>query len=651
MANYLKILINSDITLSAGETLYVYIIGNVSGDYYSYNLSTDGNYVASYNTADTVYAIELTSLGVDASRSNTYYFQFDQSQAFSGRVWFSTANNLLTITNGAVSQPEPGSGAFFDFTEFTIVAGTCANCDTSQVVGLGIPITMVNPSELAFPPSGDTSQYTYPNAVGIVPGQSLNTICNNFTNYVNAIGLSDFSACVQNYSGTKWLMNPGSQIANYAAGTTPSGLATSLDGAIEQFFTYFYNSGNTLNITFGGMNYTGSTLIQAGIDTGNPTQEYCYLNLVDTNNIAYPIYYPYFNTNSALPQGGGLNPGGTLPPPPSFWTSGGSLPTTSPASAQALLCEGVFNDGNPTVSNSVVLAGLQNIVVSLINRGLIPGGSFNNFFPCDGTMSLNITPTTVTDPAPNESCSLSGASLLYTPTLVPAGLQSTAGAGITGSVNLEGALTGGKTLVQAVNGTSVAAAPSGASNYCTSPVIVQFMANPDGSNNQLLQFAFNYDSAVWPSSNTPALSSSVTITYENADTAMTGTFTGENFSSEIVAGMNVFDISTQNPGTITAASTTSLTVQSSINGLNRFTNPDTLIVGNFYPVSKGQAVGCWNAYAAFLHYGGNGSPAPYISNQGYAFAYDDDGGYSSDITVNFPASGDVSLGLYLGPLS
>ena len=116
--------------------------------------------------------------------------------------------------------------------------------------------------------------------------------------------------------------------------------------------------------------------------------------------------------------------------------------------------------------------------------------------------------------------------------------------------------------------------------------------------------------------------------------------------------MNVFDLNVQNPATVATVGTGEVTIKSAIDGILPSPNRDTLLFGNFFPTtSSGAAKGEWNAFAAFLHYGGDSFTAPYISSQGYAFAYDDDGGYSSDITIEFTENTDSTIGIYLGKLS
>jgi hypothetical protein len=654
MASYLQVQISSALTLPAGQEMYIYIIGGVSAanntvDYYSWHLSTDGNYVATQGSANTVYAIALSSLGTDSN--SVPYFNFDQSQGFSGRIWFSSSNSLLTISDNQVTQPDPSSGLLFDFVELTLTASQDVNLDTSQVTGLGIPITVINPAVLTFPPQTPYTDYTFPNAVGIVPGNSLQGILSNFSSYLNQIGLSAYSVCAQSYTATgsttavSWLINPGYMVPAYDSSITPSGLSVAFDNVLYEFFNFFYagagGEGGTLTIQYNSIVYTGQTVVQAGLDPANSTQEYCALIFTDPDKNTYPVFYPYFTTNSASTQGGSLNPQSSLPPPPGWWTTN-NLPSTTPASGQVLLNNGVFNDQNPNVVNGTILAELQNIVVTLINRGLIPGATMNNLFVCNGQLSLTVEPVSFQDSSPN--CSLNGASLIYAPSQIPP--DAIVNANVSGSIVLNNGDADQLTQSFSDNIVSIPASPP--ANYCQSPVVVQ-LAPVNGQ--QQTNFVFDYVSAVWTTA--PQLTPPVSVTYyPTIQSAMTATFAGTGFSADIAAGMNVLDVNVQNPSSVTAATTTSISLQSSINGLLPSPNPDTLLIGNFYPTNdSGAAVGSWNAFAGFLHYGGNGIPAPYISNQGYAFAYDDDGGYSSDVTVNFPASGNCSIGIYLGPLS
>lgn len=70
-------------------------------------------------------------------------------------------------------------------------------------------------------------------------------------------------------------------------------------------------------------------------------------------------------------------------------------------------------------------------------------------------------------------------------------------------------------------------------------------------------------------------------------------------------------------------------------------NTNILAFSRFYPLSEENTpYGQWNAYSAFFHIGdpANGVQAPTVDGRGYAFSFDDNGGYSSDITVQLPSS-------------
>ena len=654
MSNKLKVLLSNKIGLPANQELYLYIIGGeksgATENYYSYNL--DANYVATKGSNNIVYPVKFSSLATDNSDPDVSYFCFEQSSNFSGRIWFSTSDSLVSITKLAVSQPNPSSGELFDFVELTINPNDNVNCDTTQVVGLGIPITMINPTNLTFPPNTATPDaYTYPNAVGIVPGLSLESIQNEFKKYTTKTGLTSFSNCATSYTNTttkktvQWLINPGYLVPNYDAATTPAGLSIALDTAIFEFFNHFVN--NDLVLYFEGTKYTAKTVTETGLDPSSPSQKYTALIFSDANNNTHPIFYPYFNTNSAASQGGTLNPDGALPPPPSFWTTKG-LDTKMPATGQVLLCDGAFNDSNPNGGTLKILSALQNIVVSMLNRGLVPGSVMNNLITCSGNLTLNSAPKSFTDQNPAASSKIKGATLIYKPTQIPA-KTNPAECTISGSIELAESPTQEiKQTITTSNGViSVAASATKSTNYCSSPAAAQFDPN------QNVQFAFPYLSAVWPNKTIPNLIAPITVTYTPlVTTAPKASFATADSISSVVAGMNVFDLNVQNPATVASVGTDSVTIESTIGGILPSPHTDTLLFGNFFPKnSSGVAKGAWNAFASFLHYGGDTFAAPYISNQGYAFAYDDDGGYSSDITINFSEGTDASIGIYLGKLT
>lgn len=73
------------------------------------------------------------------------------------------------------------------------------------------------------------------------------------------------------------------------------------------------------------------------------------------------------------------------------------------------------------------------------------------------------------------------------------------------------------------------------------------------------------------------------------------------------------------------------------------------LCGRFYNPTT-NAAGYSNMYANYLHYGNTASPAPLLNNIGYGFAFDDQGGYSNDVTANYNSDNSLTVGVFLGPL-
>lgn len=78
--------------------------------------------------------------------------------------------------------------------------------------------------------------------------------------------------------------------------------------------------------------------------------------------------------------------------------------------------------------------------------------------------------------------------------------------------------------------------------------------------------------------------------------------------------------------------------------------PECLFIcGEFYPQNTTSA-GYSNMYSNYLHYGLGTSPAPLLNNIGYGFAFDDQGGYSNDVTATYNSDNALTVGIFLGPL-
>lgn len=78
--------------------------------------------------------------------------------------------------------------------------------------------------------------------------------------------------------------------------------------------------------------------------------------------------------------------------------------------------------------------------------------------------------------------------------------------------------------------------------------------------------------------------------------------------------------------------------------------PESLFqCGSFYPDTTNSA-GYSNIYSKYLHYGLGSNTAPLLDNIGYGYSFDDQGGYSNDITANYDSNNSLTVGIFLGPL-
>ncbi len=522
MQNSISIEISNN-TGIADTALYVFI---TDGNNNFYKIDADNNWVA---TAQATACSVLLSAIPSANGVYTFYLNSNNSMT-GGRVWFSTSSTALSQGSNGIVQPSALADFVFDFIEIatTPTVGTAignANIDTSQVDGLGIPITLyVNPvaNGATFPPPStvDTSSLNYPNVIGIKPWLSLDTIISNFTSNLPAPSYTPFSVCGWSSGTVKRLVAPFHLIDMYSSGSTPTALATFLDNAIYSFFKYYMTNTLTLQDPVSLIKYSGkvTTITEGGVKynvlqfTSKPATE------------TYNVYFPYFTTNcSAFP--GTLDPSVTLAAPPSWWT--GNLPTTMPATAMVLACAGAFSDSSyqAGITNTDLLGNLENQVVSLITRGLSP--AINNLISFSTQYSA-------------------------------AQIQN--------------------------NQVSITSLPANTIFSTNMEIVKQLAAQPT-----------------------------------------------KVVSTAIVAGNTEQIIITNPVGPLLPV-------------------PECLFIcGNFYPETDNSA-GFSNIYSNYLHYGLGGSEAPLLNNIGYGYAFDDQGGYSNDVTANYDSNNALTLGVFLGPL-
>lgn len=521
MKNLISIEISNN-TGIADSGLYVFI---TDGNDNFYHINAVNRWVAEAQTA--ACSILLSAI---PSTNEVYKFYLDSSNGMvGGRIWFSTSSTALSQGSKGIVQPTALADFVFDFIEIALTptAGSTlgnANIDTSQVDGLGIPITLyVNPvaNGATFPPPStvDISSLNYPNVIGIKPWLSLRTIISNFTSNLPA-SYSPFSVCGWSSGQVNRLVAPFHLINMYSSGTPPTSLATFLDHAIYKFFEYYMTNTLTLQDPVSLIQYNGTvTTITEGAANYNVLQ---FTSTPATET--YNVYFPYFTTNcSGFPDT--LDPNVTLEAPPSWWT--GNLPTTMPATAMVLACAGTFSDSKyqPNIQNSTLLGNLENQVVSILTRGLSP--VINNFI--------------------SFSTQFSAAQIQY-------------------------------------NQVSITDLPKNTLFSTNMSIVKQISAQP------------------------------TTIVSSN------------------VAGNDTVQIIITDPvGQLLPV-------------------PECLFLcGNFYPDTETSA-GFSNIYSNYLHNGLSGCVAPLLNNIGYGYAFDDQGGYSNDVTATYDSNNSLRLGVFLGPL-
>ena len=307
-----------------------------------------------------------------------------------------------------------------------------------------------------------------------------------------------------------------------------------------------------------------------------------------------------------------------------------------------------------------MLANLENQLCTMLNRGIRPGSSIvsDNHHLRTGSNDANdlirvdLSKLTLTKLDPIPSRSIQGAATTYKES------------DLMGSGNkvwwnsLRGKIRFARNVVQLfmVNSADIA-------QPFTLKQVVQRPANQVtsagfvfGANGEVKTLTFDWQSAVGLEGTTiefefqygPATSEAHYATlrlfspygqafaFQSGDLGPTA-----QFATGLTSGMTMTGISLDDPTYVYQATANAghITIYSP-QGMEPL-NTNILTFSQFYPVDgTKKPVGQWNAYAAFFHIGdpANSVPAPTVDGKGYAFAYDDNGGYSSDITVQLPAT-------------
>jgi hypothetical protein len=464
-------------------------------------------------------------------------------------------------------------------------------------------------------------------------------------------------------------------------------LVTAFDQAIHDLFAAF--STPTHIIATPGKIYEGKLRQDFAVpsinDTGSDTTNYTVIEFTElgtfdgqTNTITppstaqkYQVFYPYFATNStASPNDNAFTSGG-VPAPPKWWNpgyySGGNLNWLTSPSQMVFACDGVFADDvyqkqyfvtekGESNWDHAVLGNIENQMSSWLNRGMSPSSNLENrvgFLSGLNLVRVDLSQRasgTAADLSPNST---SGAQVYYLPSQLTAAIPSPPSGGwgvvwptLTGTLKLAGTeiQTFTVQLDVAANTLNLQfSAPIGTPTNHASNGYLQ--VNPAGdvteiymamqSATDLGQLTIDFDFDYGPAT-TEARYGTVSLlapptgwTDTSASTA--GIQTGMKMIafSQFKTPMEVYQVDAT-AGTVTVYAPT---------GLQAF-NTNVLQFADFYPVdAEGSPVGSWNAYSGFWHEGDrkNNVPAPTIAARSYAFPFDDNGGYSSDINLTWQA--------------
>jgi hypothetical protein len=468
-------------------------------------------------------------------------------------------------------------------------------------------------------------------------------------------------------------------------------LVTAFDTAIYDFFEAFATPIHI--IATPGRIYEGKLRHDFAVpsinDTGANTTQYTVIEFAElgtfddqTSTITppltaqkYQVFYPYFSTNStASPNSNAFTPGG-VPAPPKWWnpaylSGGGQLNWLTSPSQMVFACDGVFADdvyqeqyfvtekGDGNWHHSV-LGDIENQMSSWLNRGVSPTTNLENrvgflsglnLIRVDLSQKASGTATTVT---PHGT---SGVGVSYLPSQLTAAIPSPPAGGwgvvwptLTGTlkladtaiqtftVQLDVAANELKLQFSAPSGTPANQASYGYLQVNSAGDVTEiFMAMQSliDLDQLTIDFAFDYGPATAEArygtvSLLPAPSG---WTDMPASASTAGIQTGMKMIafSQFKTPMEVYQVDAT-AGTVTVYAPT---------GLQSF-NTNVLQFADFYPVDAGGSpVGSWNAYSGFWHEGDrkNNVPAPTIAARSYAFPFDDDGGYSSDINLTWGSS-------------
>ena len=521
-----------------------------------------------------------------------------------------------------------------------------------RVSGQGIPAGATVTAVKAAP-SDSSSPYEV--TLGCPEGSNFTTRRGAYLSFFPSIsgGLSEaFDDAVYNlfnsYSGGKELyicangtnsgmeIYKGTVITNYQL---PEGI-TDMNGGTETNYTVFKFTGT-------GKKYN---------DADNTLSD-------TTEKGDYVVFYPYFNTNcEQSPKNNALTSDGPPPPPqwfePNFDPAKGNMNFVAPASLMVFACNGVFADSvyqnkafaatSTGLVDDTVLGNIENQLVTMLNRGI---GLPDNFEPRIGyVLFSDLGPVDPSNPTPTSqtyhgTTGINGATTNYD---LP-GASPTAPGIIKDSISVTITLEDGNTQKFRVSKGSFTldkASPDGTTCAYVKTIIfdpptqsakIQLQWTVPPENGIEVKFDYSYGTKL---SHKYATLNLISPYIKDTPLYKSGDFgPATNFSNNIKKGMQMTTMAQFSiPMTVyyAAENSDTIIIESSVE-LQPF-NTGILCFADFFPTKQSapgekEPDGTWNGYAYYFHQGDLGSKIPTIDGRGYAFPFDDNGGYSSDLTV------------------
>jgi len=542
--------------------------------------------------------------------------QIDSSaDVSSARIYFGSSTDTVTIAGGKVSGPTPGTAQFYyDFVEFALNGPTPnnLNVDTTQVDQLGFPITLqVSPADPNFPAGS-----------GIISTLDRQTLIGYFQNMATG-PLAPFADCViaNPASGEPpfRLLNPQHVLSALPSATTLEGTIATSGSAGNWQATFTINGPGSPPPTNGALS-VGMTVSGPLIPAGTTIQSVPFGQTVAMTSNA--TVNPFTASSSTLtlyffePITSAL---GTYfdQAIDDFFTYYQSWPGLLKIEQNSGGTDYVYNGSVVEVSGITAIDGTSQTYTVL----QFTGGNnetYNVYYPFFSTNSPagKTTPFGAAVPPPPQWWGPDSGMTCYDPPSV----MVFGASGVFADSVQQSAITG-------VNGPLLGAIEN---------VIVTGLSRGCATNWQ-----FKYGTVVVPNSAYPT---SAVVTLEPPETSP---------ELVLIEGCYMFSLQLAD-APMTVALVPPPVVPGSPPTFAPFfnvsspvpmqpTTQDLLTFAQFYPNG-----GTWSAFANFLHNGAGQTIT--INGRAYALPFDDQGGFSSDLSSTWTAGGTPSTAtIILGP--